>query len=67
MGKQRAAHQAFANQPEGNRWRGRPKSRWWDCVYKDIKKCKINRWNERSKDRVNWKRLVEEAKFHIGL
>ena len=44
-----------------------PKSRWWDCVYKDIKKCKINRWNVRSKDREDWKRLVEEAKVYIGL
>ena len=32
-----------------------------------LRKCNINRWNARSKDREDWKRLVEEAKVHIGL
>jgi len=30
----------FYNQPQGTRVRGRPKSRWMDCVLSDIKKMK---------------------------
>jgi hypothetical protein len=40
----RMVYQVFANQPLGSRPRGRPKSRWWDCVYGDIRKCKIRNW-----------------------
>jgi hypothetical protein len=55
----------FGNQPQGSRPRGRPKSRWWDCVYGDIRKCKIRNWEHRSKNREDWMRSIKEAKAHI--
>jgi hypothetical protein len=33
----------------------------------DIKKCKINNWKERSKNRADWERAIKEAKVRIGL
>ena len=67
MEEERVPYQVFVNQPEGRRQRGRPKTRWWDDVYDDIRKCKITRWNIRSKDRDDWRRSLEEAKVRIGL
>jgi hypothetical protein len=32
-----------------------------------MKKCKINNWKERSKNRVDWERAIKEAKVRIGL
>ena len=49
MDSKRKVSQEFNNNPQGNRLRGRPKSRWWKCVQTDINKCKITRtnWKER--------------------
>ncbi|KAJ4435603.1 hypothetical protein ANN_18219 [Periplaneta americana] len=49
MEENRGPYQVFINQLQGKRQRGRPKARWWDDVYNDIRKCKITRWNTRPK------------------
>ncbi|PSN53949.1 hypothetical protein C0J52_12531 [Blattella germanica] len=67
MEEERVPYQVFVNQPEGRRQIGRPKTRSWDDVYDDIRKCKITRWNKISKDRDDWRRSLEEAKVRIGL
>jgi hypothetical protein len=67
MGNKRMVYQVFATQPQGSRPRGRPNSRWWDCVYGDIRKCKIRNREQRSKNREDWMRSIKEAKAHIGL
>jgi len=38
---------AFNNNQQGNRLRGRPKNRWWNCVQTDTNKSKITSWKER--------------------
>jgi hypothetical protein len=67
MDNKRMVYQVFANQPQGSRPRGRPKSRWWDCVYGDIRKCKIRNWEQRSKNREDWMRSIKKVKAHKGL
>jgi hypothetical protein len=67
MGNKRLVYQVFATQPQGRRLRGRPKCRWWDCVYGDIRKCKIRNWEQRSINREDQMRSIKEAKAHIGL
>jgi hypothetical protein len=59
MDNERMVCQAFANQPQGSRPRGRPKCRWWDCVYGDIRKSKIRNWEQRSKNREDWMRSIK--------
>jgi hypothetical protein len=56
MDDKRMVYQDFANQPQGSRPRGRPKYRWWDCVYGDTRKCKIRNWEQRSINREDWMR-----------
>ena len=49
------------------RRKGRPKMRWLDDVFTDLRKMGINEWRDRARDRVAWKRIVKEAKAHPGL
>ena len=44
MDSKRKVSQAFDNNPQGRRLRGRPNKRWWNCVQTDIKKHKIKNW-----------------------
>jgi len=46
------------------RRRGRPRLRWMDDVVADLKVMKIKQWIEKTKDRQQWRRVVEEAKAH---
>jgi hypothetical protein len=57
----------FNNNPQGSQLRGCPKNRQWNCVQTDIKKCKITKWNERSKNRADWEKSILEAKVCVGL
>ena len=67
MDKERKVYSIFYNQPQGTQVRGRPKSRWVDCVLSDIKKYNIRNWKEQSRDSGIWRRSIMEAKAHIGL
>jgi len=40
------------NNLQGNRLRGQPKHRWWNCVQTVINECRITNWKERSKNRA---------------
>jgi hypothetical protein len=49
------------------RRRGRPKTRWLDDVFMDLRKMGINERRDRVRDREAWKRIVMEAKARLGL
>ena len=62
MDSKRKVSQVFNSNPQGSRLRGRPKSRWWNCVQKDVDKYKITEWKERSLNRADWEMSSKEAK-----
>jgi len=37
------------------------------CVVADLKVMKIKQWREKTKDREQWRLVIEEAKTHSGL
>jgi hypothetical protein len=49
------------------RRKGRPRLRWMDGVVADLKVMKVKRWMEKTKDREQWRMVVEEAKAHPRL
>jgi hypothetical protein len=49
------------------RRKGRPRLRWMDDDVADLKVMKIKQWMENTKDRGQWRLVVEEAKAHTGL
>jgi hypothetical protein len=49
------------------RRKGRPHLRWMDDVIADLRIMKIKQWTEKTKDREQWRLVVEEAKVHSGL
>jgi hypothetical protein len=46
---------------------GRPHLRWMDDAVTDLKVIKIKQWIEKTKDRLQWRLVVEEAKADPGL
>jgi hypothetical protein len=49
------------------RRKGRLRLRWMDDDIVDLKVMKIKQWMEKTKDREQWRLVVEEAKVHPGL
>jgi hypothetical protein len=47
--------------------KGRPCLRWMDDIVADLRVIKIKQWAEKTKDREQWRLVVEEAKAHHGL
>jgi hypothetical protein len=41
--------------------------RWLDDVSMDLRKMGVNEWRGRTRNRDAWRRIVEEAKAHLGL
>lgn len=53
--------------PDGKRYRGRPRLRWWNCVMEDLEKMGINDWKQQIMDRMRWRKVINEAKTHRNI
>lgn len=47
--------------------RGRPRSRWLDCIMRDLNTMKVKGWDDKARNRQAWRNVVEKAKTHLEL
>jgi sorting nexin-29 len=66
MPENRSARKVYRQRPEGRRLPGRPRLRWLDDVEDDLKELGVRGWRRRAVDRVEWKKLLKEAKALKG-
>lgn len=67
MSEDRLQKKVMNSQIIGVRKRERPRKRWLQDVEEDLKKLNVRGWKEKAKDRNDWRRIVNEAKVHVGL
>jgi hypothetical protein len=48
--------------PMSKRPIGRPKTRWEDDIFEDIKSMNISNWKKVAQNRDSWKKVVEQAR-----
>ena len=53
--------------PDGNRRPGRPKTRWKDAVESDLKALRVRDWKTLTRNRSDWRKMLEEAKTNKRL
>ena len=53
--------------PEGKRKVGRPKTRWLDCVERDLEAMDVRSWKNKANDRNQWQDILKQAKTRPGL
>jgi hypothetical protein len=67
MDEKRTPKRLLEWKPMGRRIRGRPRKRWIEDVEEDIQRMGKRGWRKLCKERMDWKRITEEAKTHSGL
>lgn len=58
----RIPRKLFEGAPDGTRRRGRPRSRWRDCVLEDLQNLNVRDWKSLAGNRSAWRSLLREAK-----
>ena len=50
----------------GKKRRGRPRTRWWREVKKDLEQLKITGWRKKAANRNEWRRIINQAMGLLG-
>ena len=67
MNEERIVRKVFTAIPDGKRAKGRPKTRWKDCISQDVRTIGERNWTRLAMDRDKWKELLRKARAHNGL
>ncbi len=67
MDDNRVPKKLLRTKPEGKRSAGRPKSRWCDAAFANLRTVGVTSWEELAADRSSWRTMLEKAKTLNGL
>jgi hypothetical protein len=67
MDDKRVPKKLLKTKPEGKRSAGRPKSRWSDAAFANLRTVGVTSWEELAADRPGWRTMLEKAKTLNGL
>jgi len=67
MSEERVVKRLYQNTPKGSRSVGRPRLRWMDDAWEDLRRMGVTNWRIRAHRRDDWKMVVKEAKVLQGL
>ena len=67
MDDDRIPKKILKSKPEGKRSAGRPKSRWCDAAFANLKSVGVTSWETLAADRPGWRSMLEKAKTLNGL
>ena len=62
MDNNRVPRKLLKTKPEGKRSAGRPKSRWCDAAFANLRTAGVTSWEELAADRSGWRTMLEKAK-----
>lgn len=62
LGDGRETKQIYKHQRNDQRPRGRPRTKWIDCVTKNLHQVSITNWKEQVQNRAEWRRIVSADK-----
>jgi hypothetical protein len=57
----------FNTKPEGTRKVGRPRMRWEECVWQDIRILGVRNWRSAASNREEWRKILRKTRAHTGL
>jgi hypothetical protein len=57
----------FNTKPEGTRKVGRPRLRWEECVWQEIRILGVRNWRSVALNREEWQAILRKARAHTGL
>lgn len=67
MGESRVPKKLLKTKPEGKRSAGRPKARWIDAAFADLRTIGVTSWETLAENRPGWRSMLEKAKTLNGL
>src|SRR5262249_27526650 len=62
MDDNRVPKKLLKTKPEGKRSAGRPKSRWYDATFANLRTVGVSSWETLAADRSGWRSMLEKAK-----
>jgi hypothetical protein len=65
--EKRMIKKVFITRLEGTRKVGRPRLRWEECVWQDIRILGIRNWRSMASNGEEWRTILRKARAHIGL
>src|ERR1700744_2226043 len=67
MDENRVPKKLLKTKPEGKRSAGRPKSRWCDAAFANLRTIGVTSWETLAENRPGWRSMLQKAKTLNGL